>query len=51
MHLMLPSYIFTSFGPILFKQVPYTMAKFKVYEVTFVRNWFYRICAAKPMCL
>jgi hypothetical protein len=24
------------FGPILFKQVPYTMAKFGVYEVAFV---------------
>lgn len=26
-----------SFGPILFKQVPYTMAKFGVYEVVAVR--------------
>lgn len=30
--LMLP----VSFGPILFKQVPYTMAKFGVYEAVFV---------------
>jgi solute carrier family 25 phosphate transporter 3 len=26
-----------SFGPILFKQVPYTMAKFAIYEIAFVR--------------
>ena len=48
---MLPSYPFTSFGPILFKQVPYTMAKFAVYEVAFVRTWFYRSCAANLICL
>ena len=47
MYMMLPSYPFTSFGPILFKQVPYTMAKFAVYEVAFVRDHFYLICAAK----
>lgn len=51
MHLMLPSYPFTSFGPILFKQVPYTMAKFAVYEVAFVRDRFYLTYAAKLMCL
>jgi solute carrier family 25 (mitochondrial phosphate transporter), member 3 len=34
-----------SFGPILFKQVPYTMAKFAVYEVAFVRtNRFMSAC-------
>jgi len=46
MHLVLSSYLPISFGPILFKQVPYTMAKFAVYEVAFVRDRFYLICAA-----
>ena len=48
---MLPSYPFTSFGPILFKQVPYTMAKFAVYEVAFVRDRLYLTGAAKLICI
>jgi len=51
MHLVLPSYLSISFGPILFKQVPYTMAKFAVYEVALVRDRFYLICATNLMCL
>lgn len=51
MHWVLLSYPSISFGPILFKQVPYTMAKFAVYEVAFVRDRFYLICAASLMCL